>query len=801
MLSVILLNSLFVVNYAYKQNATKRIHDNLEYTRRIFNQILHDRIKHLAENAHLLSSDYAFKQVVATSDRDTLISALENLVYRIGADVAMLVHPDGTLIADTSNPKKTGPFFDPSLIKRAARDGEAVSIVFLGTEPHQIAVVPVLAPDPISWLCISAKIGKNLVDEMTRLTQSRVSLVQTHPATKSTLIASSLPQNARRELLATLETTNVKSQQPILLQLDTTRYLSSASILLTGEGGSVIALLQKSLDQEMIPYYRLQWILLGIALTSLVIAVIGSFLVARSVSKPVRDLVAGTREIGHGNYDYRIRVDRADEIGELGSAFNEMAERRQLQEALGHAKEKAESDSRAKSEFLANMSHELRTPLNSILGYAQLLRKDSTRSNLDKAVTTIEQSGQQLLSLIDELLDLSRIEAGKMELHTTDFNLRLTLEKICDVMAARARAKGLSFHNEYPKDLPQWISGDEKRLRQIFTNLLDNAIKYTQKGAVSLRVDLIENRYRFSVKDSGIGIHPVDLKDIFRSFHQAHDKQTQVEGTGLGLAICDRLVKLMGGQIEVSSSPGQGSEFRFELPLAIPQQPAREQPTSGQKIIAVEGNNKRLLIADDNANNRSFLLDVLSPMNFELREAVNGQDCLQQTREWLPHILLLDIRMPLVGGAEVCRQIRTLQRPKDIVIIAISASAFEHHRKQCMEAGANAFLPKPLRIQVLMESLNRHADLEALYEVKSRRGLGQDCQATHPLPPRQRLEDLLAATKRGDIKAIRDQVKQIQGLDTQFAGFTTQLNFFADAFQLKKMREFLQQILTASEET
>ena len=791
------------MNIVFKQSTENKIRNNLYVAKRVFTRLIENQTQRLSEKAYILSNDFGFKQVIATQDQQTIVSALDNLLLRIGADTAVLVSLQHQVLADTAHPEQNGQFFAPEIIAVAEQQGTASSTVIIDETPHQIVVTPVMAPDLKAWLCISFKISQIQVDELQQLTQSHISLLLVREEKLPLLISSSLPKTSSKNLAAILQDFNWRRDDTFSLNLNHTHYISSVLDLSSNQQVGIIAILQKSLEEQLKPFYRLQWFMFGIALASLFLAFMGSLLVSRSVSRPVKDLLAGVRAVGQGNYDYRIKVDRADEVGELGNAFNEMARQQGLQESLRQAKESAESASQAKTEFLANMSHELRTPLNSILGYAQLLKMQSLDTKRQiKALDTIEQSGQHLLNLINEILDLSKIEAGQLQLQPEDFNLRQLLDSLSDIMQTRAESKGLQLKTTYQFDASLWINSDEQRLRQVLMNLLDNALKYTEAGQIRFKVSRIRmERYRFCVEDTGIGIRPEHLHAIFTSFHQLHQTPDYVEGTGLGLAISKQLVGLLGGTLKVTSTFGQGSQFWFEVDLHEVDQTVYSEPalSASTLITHMKGSHQKILIADDKTDNRTLLRDMLSPMGFSISEAINGQDCVQQAIDWKPDIILMDSRMPIMDGLEACRRIRSTAELKNIVIIAISANVFESHRKLCIEAGADGFIAKPILLEALLTLLASFTGLQFEHAPPHLIPPGAERSDTSVLlhyPAKYYLQQLLEFAQQGDIQAIHHLTAEIRQQDQNCDVFIERLTSLAEDFQIKKIREVLTRALS-----
>lgn len=466
---------------------------------------------------------------------------------------------------------------------------------------------------------------------------------------------------------------------------------------------------------------------------------------------------------------------------------------RQAKEEAEHAQQVAEIANQAKSTFLASMSHELRTPLNGILGYTQILKRDATLTIQQReGIDIIHRSAEYLLTLINDILDLSKVEAQRMELYPTEFELSKFLQGIVELFQIRAQQKGINFIHQISPTLPKIVNADETRLRQVLFNLLSNAVKFTQEGSVTLQIEQQQDLVSFQIADTGIGIEQTMLEAIFLPFEQVGHADHKVQGTGLGLAIAKKLVNLMEGKLQVTSELGRGSRFWFEIALPAVTEPkhvALETETCVDTIVGFEGLPRKILIVDDKIENCKILTQLFSALGFITAEAYNGVQALEKLEQWQPDLIFMDLIMPIMDGLTATETIRKNPAFDKIVIIAVSASVFSTHQSQSKAVGCDDFIAKPWRTAELLRCVQKHLHLTWVHQAtteKTQSTVKADIYA-YPLTTEQ-ASTLLDLTMRGNIDGIVALTEQLEQTDSQLVPLARTIRQMTEPLQKKKIR-------------
>lgn len=477
-------------------------------------------------------------------------------------------------------------------------------------------------------------------------------------------------------------------------------------------------------------------------------------------------------------------------LGTVGVA-RDISDRKATEAAREAALAEAERLMRLRSDFLAQMSHELRTPLNGILGYTQiLLREKNLNERQSTGLHVIQKSGEHLLTLINDVLDLAKIDANKMELSPQDILLEKFLLVINEMIGVKAAQKNLEFVYEASPGLPRIIHADERRLRQVLLNLLDNAIKFTDQGRVTFRISRpASGRLRFEVEDTGRGIAQEQQKTIFMPFEQAGERLLRLRGTGLGLAISQKFMQLMHSEIQVESRLGGGSRFSFEI--EVPEYAMDTPiPAVDARMIGYAGPRKTVLVVDDIAENRNILCEMLDPLGFNLIEAENGLQAVEKARTNHPDIILLDVVMPDMDGLEATRRIRQSPEMRDIPIIAISAGASRSDETDCLQAGMNAFLSKPVELETLLSHMGALLHINWLYDAAEP---SASADAPFLIPPPEKVETLYQLALMGNMRDILQQVTLLIEMDAAYRPFAEHLGRLAREYQSKAIVSFIEQ--------
>lgn len=553
----------------------------------------------------------------------------------------------------------------------------------------------------------------------------------------------------------------------------------------------------------------IQILRLVIIIFSISISLVSAFFAAKYTVNNINNLIQElNKNIQNIKLSHNLESSNLlnnNEIGIISSSLNQLMQYiNKLVEEQKKARAEVNTANEIKAKFLANISHELRTPLNGILGSTQTISRSQNLTQDEKrSINTIHQCAFHLLTLVNDILDFSTIETDQLKINPQDFHLPSLIQGIVEIYELQAQQKSLKFIYQSADNLPTGIHVDKNRLRQVLINLLNNAIKFTEKGYVRLKIDVINPatnssvmKIRFQIDDTGVGMSSEQIQKIFLPFEQLGNRNNKADGIGLGLPLSQKIIELMGGNIEVKSKPGIGSRFEFEIPFQLSDNWTETSTiTKKGKLIGYSGEKRRILVIDDSWDNRSVILSLLEPLGFYMMEASNAEDGLYFAVEYKPDLIISDLEMPVVNGWEFIKRLRQSDIVQNTPIILSSADVLNIDKQKVVSAGGNDFLAKPIITEELYRMISQQLQLEWIYasaQINPSDNSTVILTNEIVIPTVSELVELLEYVKKGKIKGIKQELEKIALLDEKYKLFVNKLSAYVETFNIQKIRQFLQ---------
>ncbi len=726
---LILLLIALAVYSAVTRNAEHTVRGELVANGAVFDRIWALRSSQLHDEADVLAHDFGFRAAVATGDNATIRSALENLRTRLGIDAAFVVGLDGQVVAVGAPDAHL-----PATVVRAVQDGDTTSGVFtIGDTAYHAATAPIMAPTEVG-----AVVFANRIDRAEMASLEKLAAIPLHASVLSRQVGgrwmvadAGLYADPRAiDALAAKTFGSPKATPGVLRTDDGPAAAEVKPLAALADGEQAALLITYPMNKALAPVSALLGVMLAISAVGLVLLVAGSWALASTLTRPLSALEAAAERLRRGE-DAQVEVGADDEIARLASSFNAMArDIRDREDRLERARDLAEAANRTKSAFLANMSHEVRTPLNGVLGVAGVLAGTALDAKQRQMVAIIESSAGTLQRVLSDVLDLARMEAGRIDIQAEPFALGEVVRLMARGAQVQAEGKGLDFELIAPVDADPWVIGDRVRLEQILGNLLGNALKFTEKGRIDLVFSRVGDVWRIEVRDTGIGFDPDRTEQLFQPFHQADDTITRrFGGTGLGLSIARDLARGMGGELTAAGRPGAGAVFTLTLPLpaCAPVEAAAKAPAPvftpridapapealDEAADEAEPGAVRILLADDHATNREVVRLILESAGVVLVSVEDGAQAVEAFKAEPFDAVLMDIQMPVMDGFTAVRLIRDHERntgARRTPILVLSANVMPEHLEGSAAAGADDHLPKPIIAVALLQALEKAID-------------------------------------------------------------------------------------------